>query len=42
MVGPYDVLLAAHALAAGLVLVTANINEFQRVPGLTVENWHVA
>ena len=42
MVGPYDVLLAAHALAAGLILVTANTNEFQRVPGLTVENWRVA
>jgi tRNA(fMet)-specific endonuclease VapC len=42
MIGPYDVLLAAHALAAGLVLVTANTNEFQRVPGLTVENWRVA
>ena len=42
MIGPYDVLLAAHALAAGLILVTANTNEFQRVPGLTVENWQVA
>ena len=42
MIGPYDVLLAAHALAAGLVLVTANTNEFQRVPELTVENWQVA
>lgn len=39
MIGPYDVLLAAHALAAGLVLVTANTSEFQRAPGLTVENW---
>ncbi len=42
MIGPYDVLLAAQALAAGLTLVTANTNEFQRVPGLTVENWQVA
>jgi len=42
MIGPYDVLLAAHALAVGLILVTANTNEFQRVPGLTVENWQVA
>ena len=42
MIGPYDVLLAAHALAAGLILVTANTDEFQRVPGLTVENWQVA
>jgi tRNA(fMet)-specific endonuclease VapC len=42
MIGPYDVLLAAHVLAVGLILVTANTNEFQRVPGLTVENWRVA
>jgi len=39
MIGPYDVLLAAQALAAGLTLVTSNTNEFQRVPGLSVENW---
>lgn len=42
MIGPYDVLLAAHALTAGLILVTANTNEFQRVPALTVENWRIA
>jgi len=39
MIGPYDVLLAAQALAAGLTLVTDNTAEFARVPGLTVENW---
>ena len=39
MIGPYDVLLAAHALANRLTLVTANTKEFQRVPGLAVENW---
>jgi tRNA(fMet)-specific endonuclease VapC len=39
MIGPYDVLLAGHALAAGLTLVTANTGEFSRVPGLTLENW---
>lgn len=39
MIGPYDILLAAHALTAQLTLVTANTNEFQRVPGLVVENW---
>ena len=38
-IGPYDVLLAGHALAAGLILVTANTAEFTRVAGLTVENW---
>ena len=39
MIGPYDVLLAGHALANRLTLITANTKEFQRVPGLTVENW---
>jgi tRNA(fMet)-specific endonuclease VapC len=38
-IGPYDVLLAGHALAAGLILVTANTAEFNRVAGLAVENW---
>jgi tRNA(fMet)-specific endonuclease VapC len=38
-VGPYDVLLAGHALELGAVLVTANVREFLRVPGLTIENW---
>jgi len=42
MIGPYDVLLAAQALATDLILVTANTGEFQRVPALTVENWQVA
>ncbi len=41
MIGPYDVLLAGHALAAALILVTANINEFKRVVGLALENWRV-
>jgi len=38
-IGPYDILLAGHALAAGLILVTANTAEFSRVAGLVVENW---
>lgn len=41
MIGPYDILLAAQALAVGLILVTANTNEFQRVDGLVIENWRV-
>lgn len=41
MIGPYDVLLSGQALAAQLTLVTANVKEFQRVPGLTVENWQI-
>ncbi len=38
-IGPNDMLIAAHALATGLTLVTGNIGEFSRVPGLKVENW---
>ncbi len=38
-IGAYDMLIAAHALALNLTLVTANTGEFQRVPGLTIENW---
>jgi tRNA(fMet)-specific endonuclease VapC len=38
-IGPNDLLIAAHTLAADLILVTANIREFSRVPGLKVENW---
>jgi tRNA(fMet)-specific endonuclease VapC len=38
-IGPNDVLIAAHALALGCVLVTDNDSEFSRVPGLVVENW---
>ena len=38
-IGPNDLLIAAHALALDLTLVTANISEFSRVPGLRVENW---
>jgi len=32
-------LIAAHALALDLTLVTANVEEFARVPGLSAENW---
>ena len=38
-IGPLDTLTAAHALAAGICLVTNNEREFNRVPGLRVENW---
>ena len=40
-IGSNDMFIAAHALALGLILVTANVNEFSRVPGLAVENWLV-
>ncbi len=38
-IGPLDTMIAAHALALGLTLVTSNEREFRRVPGLHVENW---
>jgi tRNA(fMet)-specific endonuclease VapC len=38
-IGPYYVLLAGCALSRGLVLVTANTDEFARVDGLVVEDW---
>lgn len=41
-IGPYDVLLAGHALALGAVLVTHNVREFARVPCLAVEDWQAS
>lgn len=38
-IGPYDLLIAAHARSIGAVLVTSNEREFRRVPGLSVQNW---
>ena len=38
-IGPYDILIAATALANAQVLVTRNISEFSRIDGLEVENW---
>ncbi len=38
-IGGNDLLIAAHAHAADATIVTANANEFKRVPGLKVENW---
>ncbi|RMG08045.1 MAG: type II toxin-antitoxin system VapC family toxin, partial [Cyanobacteria bacterium J055] len=35
----YDVLIAATALQYNFVMVTANVREFDRIPGLPVENW---
>ena len=37
--GPLDTLIAAHALALDLTLVTSNLREFSRVHGLRVESW---
>jgi tRNA(fMet)-specific endonuclease VapC len=38
-IGPNDLWIAAHALSMNAVLVTANEDEFSRVPGLKIENW---
>ena len=38
-IGPYDLLIAAQALRNNATLVTANVAEFARVPGLRWQNW---
>jgi len=38
-IGPYDCLIAGHARSRGFIVVTNNIREFERVPGLRVEDW---
>ena len=38
-IGPNDLLIAAHARALDLTVVTANMREFSRVQGLRLENW---
>lgn len=38
-IGPYDHMIAGHARSQGLILATNNLREFDRVPGLRVEDW---
>lgn len=38
-IGPLDMLIAGHAKAENLILVTNNVREFERVPDLEIENW---
>lgn len=38
-IGAYDFMIAGHARSMGLILVTNNLREFERVPGLRVEDW---
>ncbi|EDQ2288658.1 type II toxin-antitoxin system VapC family toxin [Salmonella enterica subsp. arizonae] len=38
-IGPNETAIAGHAIAAGAVLVTNNTREFERVPGLKLEDW---
>lgn len=40
-IGPYDLMLAGQALSLGVTLVTHNTGEFQRVPGLKLEDWQI-
>lgn len=40
-IGPMDMLIAGHARAEGLVLVTNNTREFHRVENLEVEDWTI-
>ena len=39
IIGENDIHIAAHAISQGLILVTNNLNEFRRVPNLSLENW---
>jgi len=39
LIGAMDMLIGAHALGASMTLVTNNIKEFSRIPGLRLENW---
>lgn len=40
-IGTLDTMIAAHALSINTILVTNNTREFERVPGLRLENWAV-
>ena len=42
IIGPHDLWLAATCIANDLAIVTANVREFRRVPGLVVEEWPIA
>ncbi|MEW6668598.1 MAG: type II toxin-antitoxin system VapC family toxin [Thermodesulfobacteriota bacterium] len=39
LIGPMDLMIAAHALSLSLALATNNVREFKRVPDLRLENW---
>jgi tRNA(fMet)-specific endonuclease VapC len=38
-IGPYDVLIAGQAISRNMILITRNMDEFGRVPGLRFEDW---
>jgi tRNA(fMet)-specific endonuclease VapC len=37
--GPHDIQIGGHARSEGLIIVTDNIREFDRMPGIRAENW---
>jgi tRNA(fMet)-specific endonuclease VapC len=39
VIGPYDLMIAAHARSRGLTVITGNLGEFRRVSGLRAEDW---
>ena len=39
LIGSMDMLIAAHAVSLDAIMVTNNVQEFQRIKGLTVEDW---
>lgn len=39
LIGSLDLMIGAHALSLGSVVVTNNVREFSRIPNLTIENW---
>jgi len=39
IIGSMDMLIGAHALSLGVIVVTNNVDEFQRIPKLKVEDW---
>ncbi|MHB8621921.1 MAG: PIN domain-containing protein [Sulfuricaulis sp.] len=41
-IGPLDTLISAQAVSLGATLITNNVREFTRVPGLQVKNWSLA
>lgn len=40
VIGPYDLLIAAQALEHGMMVVTRNVREFARMPGLKIDDWN--
>ena len=39
LIGPFDMLIGAHAKSLNMTLVTNNVNEFKRIKDLNIENW---